>query len=186
MQRVSGVRRARQLLTALALLLSVSRPTTAHIQAQATPPPVGYTDPFAYCATVGTVDQPDDRWSGPPVPEAVIEGLIRAAGLSPDIPREQLSRSTFWRCMGGKVYACTVGANLPCQSKADTRRAPSRAMWLYCDQNPDADVIPAYVTGRETVYQWRCSGTRPVVVRRVTEPDARGFLKHIWYRISPE
>lgn len=148
-------------------------------------PDGGYTDPFAYCAAVGTVDQPDGRWAGPPVPDPVIEGLIRAAELPAGTPREQLARSTFWRCMGGRVYACFVGANLPCQAKADTRRTPSPAMRQFCQQNPDADSIPAVVTGRETVYAWRCRGTRPAVVRQVTRPDARGFLKNIWYQIRP-
>lgn len=157
------------------LILPFSRSAGAH-----------HTDPFAYCAAVGTVDAPDGRWAGPPVPVAVIEGLIRAAGLPENAPRRQLRRSTFWRCMDGKVYACFVGANLPCQSKADTRRIPTPAMWDFCAQNPDAVIIPAYVTGRETVYEWYCSGTMPTVRRQVAEPDARGFLKNIWYRIGPE
>ncbi|BAD39536.1 hypothetical protein STH551 [Symbiobacterium thermophilum IAM 14863] len=143
-------------------------------------------DPFAYCAAVGTVDRPDHRWTGPPVPDAVIEGLIRAAGLPEDAPRDPLRRSTFWRCMGGHVYACFVGANLPCQEKADTRRIPRAAMWRFCRANPGADSIPAVVTGRATVYQWRCTGSRPTIVRQVDAPDARGFLKRIWYRISPK
>ncbi len=145
-----------------------------------------HADPFAYCAAVGTVDRPDSRWTGPPVPDAVIEGLIRAAGLPGDVPRDQLRRSTFWRCMDGKVYACFVGANLPCQAKADTRRIPTAAMWRFCRANPGADNIPAVVTGRATVYQWRCTGRRPTIVRQVDAPDARGFLRRIWYRITPQ
>jgi hypothetical protein len=33
-----------------------------------------FTDPFAYCAAVGTVDAPDSRYTGPKVPEAVAQG----------------------------------------------------------------------------------------------------------------
>ncbi len=157
------------------LVLALGRPAAAHTD-----------DPFAYCKEVGTVDAPDEHWTGPPVPDAVIEGLIRAADLPKDISREQMRQSTFWRCMGSEVYACFVGANLPCQSKADTRRIPTLAMWRFCRANPGADNIPAAVTGRETIYQWRCTGSRPTIVRQVDAPDARGFLKRIWYRISPQ
>jgi hypothetical protein len=30
------------------------------------------TDPFAYCATVGTIDMPDARYTGPQMPDAVV------------------------------------------------------------------------------------------------------------------
>jgi len=174
MTHTSRLRAVVLLVLAPLLALSLSRPAAAQ-----------HTDPFAYCRAVGTVDKPDRRWTGPAVPDAVIEGLIRAADLPVEVPRDQLRRATFWRCMDGHVYACFVGANLPCQSKANTRRIPSVAMWRFCRENPDADVIPAAVTGRETVYLWRCTGRRPAIVRQVDAPDARGFLKRIWYRISP-
>lgn len=167
------------LLTAVLLVGTRSRPAEGAMRGG------GFTDPFMYCAAVGTVDQPDARWAGPKVPEAVVEGLIQAAGMPENAPRDLLARTSYWRCMDGHVYACFVGANLPCAVKADTRRTPTPAMWLYCDQNPDADNIPAYVTGRETVYQWRCIRNQPTVVRQVAKPDRRGFIKNIWYRIDP-
>jgi hypothetical protein len=39
------------------------------------------------------------------------------------------------------------------------------------------------VTGRATVYEWRCASGAPEVVRQVVEVDAQGFLKDIWYQI---
>lgn len=68
-----------------------------------------YTDPFAYCAAVNTIDAPDALYTGPKVPEIIAEGL-RKAFNTPDTPLEIYMRGTFWRCMNGKVYACTVGA----------------------------------------------------------------------------
>lgn len=169
------------LLLSITLTAAGPRPAAAH--GPAGEQSRGYTDPFAYCAAVGTVDQPDGRWAGPPVPDAVLEGLIRAADIPSDTSREHLARTTYWRCMGGRVYACFVGANLPCQARADTRRTPSPAMRQYCRANPGAESIPAVVTGRETVYAWRCTGNRPTIVRQVARPDARGFLENIWYRV---
>jgi hypothetical protein len=151
----------------------------------ASTPVVTFRDPFAYCAAVGTIDQPDARYTGEQVPESVARGLMKAVNAPPNAPLDPFLRASFWRCMDGKVYACTVGANLPCQAKADLSRSPSAAMVDFCRQNPESEVIPAVVTGRMTVYQWRCRGGAPEIVRQVAQPDARGFLSGIWHEISP-
>lgn len=144
-----------------------------------------YSDPFRYCAAVGTVDEPDARYTGPAVPPTVAEGLRQAMELPESAPLEPLLLGTFWRCMEGQVYACTVGANIPCMEKADVSRTPTEPMIEFCRANPGAEYIPAVVTGRATVYEWRCEGSEPVVERQLTEPDARGFLSAYWYQISP-
>jgi len=139
-----------------------------------------FTDPFSYCAAVGTIDAPDQRYSGPPVPDSIARGLQRALGASGAF---QLSEHSFWRCMDGKVYACAVGANLPCQDKANASRTPEPALETFCQQDPNADVIPASVTGRDTVYAWRCRNGAPVIERQVAQVDPRGFIAGIWYEI---
>lgn len=151
------------------------------------PPAVSeaYADPFAYCAAVGTIDEPDARYTGPAVPLTVAEGLREAMELPESAPLEPLLQGSFWRCMEGQVYACAIGANIPCMEKADVSRTPSEEMMEFCRANPGAEYIPAVVTGRATVYEWRCEGNEPVVERQFTEPDARGFLSNFWYQISP-
>ena len=143
-----------------------------------------YNDPFAYCQAVGTIDAPDARYTGPQVPEIIAQGL-RNAFNTPNTPLDIYMRGTFWRCMNGKVYACNVGANLPCGSKANTDRTPTEALVDFCEQNANADVIPMYVTGRETAYEWKCTNGAPEIVRQLVQPDERGFLSNIWYEISP-
>jgi hypothetical protein len=142
-----------------------------------------FTDPFAYCAAVKTIDAPDARYQGPTVPESIARGLQKATG-APAGDFAPFSNS-YWRCMDGKLYACTVGANLPCTAKADASRTPGPELATYCKEQPEADVIPAYVTGRETVYAWRCRGGAPVIERQVAQADARGFIAGIWYEIPP-
>jgi len=142
-----------------------------------------YTDPFTYCAAVGTVDAPDGRYAGAAVPPAVAEGLRAAFKAPPDTPLEAFTRGTSWRCADGRLYACNVGANLPCEAKADTSRTPSAPIAEFCRQNPAATVIPTVVTGRATVYDWRCAAGRPVIERQVAVPDSRGYLRNIWYEI---
>jgi hypothetical protein len=142
-----------------------------------------FDDPFAYCAAVGTIDAPDARYRGPALPETVARRLRKAM----DVPGGDLAAfsNSHWRCMNGRLYACTVGANLPCTAKADPSRTPGPALDTFCREQPDAAIIPAYVTGRETVYEWRCRRGVPVVERQVAQADARGFIAGIWYEIPP-
>ena len=148
-------------------------------------PQATFSDPFAYCAALGTIDAPDSRYTGPKVPEVVAQGLQRAFGAPTDAPLEPFLHNTFWRCMDGQVYACTVGANLPCQERAAASRKPTQGMTDFCQDNAHAEVIPAFVTGRATVYEWKCTNGVPEIVRQFAHPDARGFLSNIWYAISP-
>ena len=149
------------------------------------PEPASYTDPFAYCAAVGTVDAPGADYTGPKVPEVIAQGL-QVAMEAPDTPLGIILRGSFWRCVDGQVYACFVGANLPCNAKANTDRTPAQEAVAFCLANPDSDFIPAVATGRETVYEWRCRAGTPEVVRQVNEVDAQGYFSSIWYGISPE
>lgn len=144
-----------------------------------------FTDPFAYCAAVGTVDAPDGRYSGPALPEPVVRPILRLGLVSPDAPQEIIGHAA-WRCMSGKVLVCHFGNNIPCLEKADISRVPTAAMKGFCRENPASDVIPAYVTGRATVYQWRCANGVPEIVRQLTTPDARGFLAEFWHEVRPE
>jgi putative hemolysin len=144
-----------------------------------------YEDPFAYCAAVGTIDTPGPDYTGPQVPESVAKGLQTAMN-APDTPLSVLESGSYWRCMDGSVYACFVGANLPCEAKANTDRAPTQEEIDYCLQNPASDFIPAAVTGRETVYEWSCVDGAPQIVKQVFQPDAQGFLSEIWYKINPQ
>lgn len=148
------------------------------------PATLTYSDPFAYCSAVGNVDALDARYTGSQTPDSVVRGLMKAMGMAADAPVEPFARLTKWRCMNAKVYACNLGANIPCDEKADTNRTPTAAMNDYCQANPSA-VIPAVVTGRATVYDWKCTSGKPQIVKELTQPDARGFLAMFWYQVSP-
>ncbi len=139
-----------------------------------------FDDPFAYCAAVGTVDTPDSRYTGPAWSEAVAEGLRVATGAAADAPMT----ASVWRCADGKVMGCFVGANLPCEEKADLSETPNQGIVDYCTANPAADVVPAAAAGRATVYQWRCENGAPVIVQQVFTADAQGFIAEIWYPIT--
>lgn len=141
-----------------------------------------FTDPFAYCATVGTIDTPDSRFNGPHMPDVLALGLKKASGAAADAPIEMFTTGAYWRCMNGKVYACTVGANLPCADKANTNKTPTQDEKDFCQVNPTAD-IPAVVTGHESIYAWTCKAGKPEIDQQVFHADPQGFIAEIWYSI---
>jgi len=144
-----------------------------------------WSDPFAYCAAVGTIDAPDARYTGRAVPASVARGLQKAFGVQPSESLEPFERGTSWRCMDGTVYACNVGANLPCDAKPPADPQPTAAMKTYCAENAGADFIPMYVTGHDSTYAWSCAGTEPKRGERTSPLDARGFVGSVWHRIAP-
>ena len=142
-----------------------------------------FTDPFAYCAAAGTADSPDVRYTGPHMPDVLAQGLRKASGASANSPDEMFTTGAYWRCMDGKVYACTVGANLPCDSKANTDKTPTQPEIDYCQANPTYDFIPAAVTGHDTIYDWNCKAGKPEASKQVFKVDKQGYIVEIWYVI---
>ena len=59
----------------------------------ATSAPEAYTDPFAFCAAVGTIDVPGATYSGPQVPQSVAQGLQKALN-APDTPLSVLENGS--------------------------------------------------------------------------------------------
>jgi hypothetical protein len=158
---------------------SVAAPTVAPTAMAAS-----YTDPFAYCAAMGDLDKPDARYTGQAMPEALAVALRKASGAADDAPLEMFAENSYWRCMGGKVYGCFVGANIPCWDKANTDRTPTAEETEFCKARPDAEVIPAVVTGHATVYEWHCTKGSPEIVRQVLQVDGRGYVADFWYELS--
>jgi hypothetical protein len=130
------------------------------------------------------VDAPDARYTGEELPDVIAEG-IRAAFNAEDVDLETFQRGTVWRCLDNKVYACNVGANIPCLAKADESREPSQPMIDYCADNVNSDFIPAVVTGRSTIFEWGCDDTTPVIIGQYTEVDSQGFLEFAWHELTP-
>jgi hypothetical protein len=88
--------------------------------------------------------------------------------------------------MDGQVWVCHFGANLPCQEKADTSQVPTAEMQEFCSANPATEVIPAAVTGRATVYEWKCTDGQPAIVKQVFQSDPQGYLADFWYELAPQ
>ena len=94
---------------------------------------------------------------------------------------DEAARNAYVRCVGAKLLACTVGANLNC-GKADARRALPGAT-AYCRDNPNSDFIPMVATGHATIYAWRCAGARAVAGQTVVTVDPQGYAAENWKEI---
>jgi hypothetical protein len=108
------------------------------------------------------------------VPEALLAAVAKTFEIGPDEARA----AAFVRCVGSRLMACWIGANLDCD-KADTRRSlQGAADW--CDQHPGADNVPMVATGHDTIYDWRCVGRRAVAGRILSPVDAQGYIADNW------
>jgi hypothetical protein len=143
-------------------------------------------DPQAYCRSVGTIDAPDQRFTGTGVPD-----WIRAAFFTPNQiaaikAGRQPDYGVAWRCVRGEVLACQ-NAQSPSCLKANTDRTPSAAMSDFCRSNVNSPVIPRVVTGTERMlaYNWVCRGPEPTIAKE-TPLDAQGFVAADWKRVSPK
>lgn len=143
-----------------------------------------YSDPFAYCPEVGTSDAPDARYTGPKIPDSIVQAMIKQGIVSADAPAE-FQKNAVWRCMDHSVWVCHFGANLPCEEKADASKSPSSAMQDFCKANPSADNIPAALTGRATVFGWVCRDGKPEADRQIFTVDPQGYLAEFWYKLTP-
>jgi Tol biopolymer transport system component len=161
-------------------------PATVTAAPTAVPTPAVFSDPFAYCATVGQIDAPDAHYTGPKMDEALFKDYLAAAKLdvNGDYP-DAFKQMTVWRCMANKVYACNFGANIPCDSKANTDKTPTQEMKDFCSQNQSADFIPMAVTGHNVIYSWHCVSGAPEILQQIDTVDAAGYQASFWVALEP-
>jgi hypothetical protein len=134
-------------------------------------------DTAAQCAQAGN----DDTII--PYDPSLQAGLARAyARLFPGAPipplEAQLKDGANIRCMNGRLLACFTGANLPCGKMNAGRDNPGADEYCHADAN--ADVVPAFATGHEAIYSYRCTDGRPEIVGTTFSLDARGFAARLW------
>jgi hypothetical protein len=114
-------------------------------------------------------------------PDKVPLDLITAIAKAFQIDNAAAASGAVVRCVGARLMACYVGANLNC-NKADTRRVlPGASAW--CRQNPGAASVPMVATGHDTIYEWSCQGSRAVAGRPAVTVDRQGFIAENWKEI---
>jgi hypothetical protein len=134
-----------------------------------------YRDPIAYCQAMGTIDKPDARYIGPKLPTWMARDLNLKPGQGGMME---------WRCADRAVMACVYGANIPCDSKANTSRTPDQAVIDYCEHHETSSYVPKYVTGHDSAVNWACHAEKPVVLS-VDPIDAQGYASSYWHKVEP-
>jgi hypothetical protein len=113
-------------------------------------------------------------------------GLLAAYGrLFPRArtPDEQaLQAGAHIRCMNGRLLGCFSGANMPC---GKLNMAPdNQGAAAFCSASPNAEIVPAYATGEDAGFLYRCAGGQAEISGDTFLPDARGFAVELWAPID--
>src|SRR5215469_4633166 len=137
-----------------------------------TPTPITYHDPVPYCAAVGTIDHPDDRYDGPASPEWIADAMTRALHLGPAVTA-QMALPVAWRCIDGTVAACSLGFGMPCDAKAgDTSHVPTKDVMDFCRAFPEINQPLPRMNGPPSIYAWGCRAGWPHIIGLRGDIDA--------------
>ncbi len=147
-------------------------------------PDLAVAEPFQWCAQGMNSPIMSGKDQTGTLPDALLKPMLVKGLVTPAMPLKLLKASR-WRCMTGDVWVCMIGANLPCDERADLSKTPNDAMLEFCQSNQDSDVLPAYVTGRATVYAWTCENGKPLAGKQLVEVDVAGYLSNIWHQLKP-
>lgn len=115
-----------------------------------------------------------------PLPAALVPAVEKAFDLH-EMTLKQVQELTMARRMDGHIYACFVGANLPCGKADITTHQPAISTW--CHENPHADFVPAYITGHDSAYTWRCTKGQADIIPPSAGLDAQGYFTEYWRRV---
>jgi hypothetical protein len=95
-----------------------------------------------------------------------------------------VANGAFVRCVGARLMACAVGANLVCDKADQRRELPGATEW--CRDNPRAASIPMFATGHATIYEWSCKRRRAVAGKVVVTVDPQGYIAQNWKEVPAQ
>ena len=98
--------------------------------------------------------------------------------------KHNYDNKTYVRHANGETYTCQVGANIPCMTKANNSKHPNQGMKNWCKQNKNSAFIPAYATGRASIYEWQCKHGLPQIKRQIFTVDQQGFIAEFWHKAT--
>src|SRR5262245_36700461 len=117
-------------------------------------------------------------------PAKVPPDLVSAVAKTFGIDSTVVANGAFVRCVGARLMACTVGANLVCDKADQRRELPGATEW--CRGNLRADSIPMFATGHATIYEWSCKRRRAVAGKVVVTVDPQGYIAQNWKEVPAQ
>ena len=107
-------------------------------------------------------------------PTKVPPDLVPAVAKTFALDSAIVTNGAYVRCVGAKLMACAVGANLVCDKADQRRELPGATEW--CRNNPRSDSIPMFATGHATIYEWSCKRRRAVAGKTIVTVDPQGYI----------
>jgi hypothetical protein len=143
--------------------------------------PGALAGPAEQCAQVGNDDtvRPYDPSLRPGLLKAYAR-LFPRARMPPD--DQAFQAGAHIRCMDGRLLACFTGANLPC-GKMNTDRNNKGAQ-AFCRENRPTPFVPAFATGHDSAYTYRCVAGHAEISGETFKFDSRGFAASVWAPIE--
>jgi hypothetical protein len=120
----------------------------------------------AFCAANPVSDNPAKAFYGPGFRFGMVPKEVAAAGAN------------TWRCMGGRVLVCNVGADGYACQKLNPNPSPPKPVRDYCIANPGSSFVPMVVVGN-SARTWRCAGRTPRPLQ-TQALDQRNFTHEAW------
>ncbi|MFZ0839816.1 MAG: hypothetical protein WAM77_20320 [Xanthobacteraceae bacterium] len=117
-------------------------------------------------------------------PAKVPPDLVSAVAKTFGIDSTVVANGAFVRCVGARLMACAVGANLVCDKADQRRELPGATEW--CRDNPRSDTIPMFATGHSTIYEWSCKRRRAVPGKLIVAVDPQGYITENWKEVPTE
>ena len=117
-------------------------------------------------------------------PARVPPDLVAAVAKTFAVDSAVIANGAYVRCVGAKLMACAVGANLVCDKADQRRELPGATAW--CKDNPRSDSIPMFVTGHATIYEWSCKRRRAVAGKVVVTVDPQGYIAENWKEVQTQ
>jgi hypothetical protein len=140
----------------------------------------GFTESTAYCASVQTIDAPDERWAGSAEPAELVAVAAVEFGALPATRNE-----VMWRCLGSKVFWCLSWGTNWCP-KADASQIPNDRMKEVCLRELEDYHLGRSDTGFATIWGWSCVDGIPQVTAGSIPIDSRGFKCALWHEFTVE
>jgi hypothetical protein len=117
-------------------------------------------------------------------PAKVPRDLVQVVAKTFAIDTAIVANGAYVRCVGAKLMACAVGANLVCDKADQRRELPGATAW--CRDNPRSDIIPMAATGHATIYEWSCKRRRAVAGKVVITVDPQGYIAENWKEVPAQ
>ena len=133
-----------------------------------------FSDPVSYCASNPDVEIIGAPYVGQPMPSWISAAIkpVQSGARTSD------SSTSNWRCMSGRVYACSSNNGAAGCAKPVDERVPNVAMIAYCKKKKRG-VIPMELAGN-VISTWECISKVPNIAGTRTDIDKAGYVLGQW------